>query len=83
MATTIDLGSIIGPPGPPGKVETTIHNQTTPSATWTITHGFGRYPAVTIVDSAGSVVMGKVDYVDDNTITVSFEAAFSGKAYLN
>ena len=83
MPTIIDLGNVIGPPGPPGKVETYIHNQTTPSATWTITHGLGRYPAVTIVDSAGRVVMGDVSYTDDNTVTIAFGAAFSGRAYLN
>ncbi len=60
-----------------------IHNKATAAASWTITHNRGWYPSVTIVDSAGTEVVGDVDYVDKNTVTVTFRAAFSGKAYLN
>ena len=40
-------------------------------------------PAVTVVDSAGTVVIGEVDYLDDNTVRLTFCAAFSGTAYFN
>jgi hypothetical protein len=59
------------------------HNQAVPATTWTITHGLGRYPSVTVVDSAGSVVEGDVQYVSSNQITCTFASAFSGKAYLS
>jgi len=60
-----------------------IHTQSTPSATWTINHNLGRKPSVTIVDSSEKVVFGDITYVTDNQLTVSFSAAFGGKAYLN
>lgn len=59
------------------------HTQATPSKTWMIVHNLGRYPSVTVVDSAGSEVIGDVIYLDNSTVKVSFESAFGGKAYLN
>ena len=63
--------------------QTYTHNQIAASTDWTITHNLGRYPSVTIVDSGGNVVIGDVEYMDSNNITVHFTAAFGGKAYLN
>lgn len=60
-----------------------IHRQQTAAAVWTITHNLGRFPSVTVVDSADTQVVGDVDYIDENTLTVSFVAPFSGSAYLN
>lgn len=62
---------------------TYTHNQTVPLDIWTINHNLGRYPSVSIVDSAGTEVKGKIDYIDENNITVSFSSGFSGKAHLN
>lgn len=59
------------------------YTQATPSATWTITHNLGKYPAVSIVDSAGSAVVGDVEYIDANTVTITFQSAFAGAAYFN
>lgn len=50
---------------------------------WTIEHNLGKYPSVTIVDSGGNVVVGDVQYLSTNEISISFAGAFSGKAYLN
>ena len=58
-------------------------NQASPSATWNITHSLDRYPAVSVVDSAGTVVIGEVQYIDSNNLIVRFSSAFAGKAYLN
>lgn len=60
-----------------------IHNQDIPSNVWTISHPLKKFPSVTIVDSAGTCVIGSVQYVDVNTIICSFSGVFSGKAYLN
>lgn len=60
-----------------------IHNQGTPATSWTITHNLGKYPNVNIVDSANTDVIGEIVYDSLNQITVTFSAAFSGKAYLN
>ena len=58
-------------------------SQMTPSDRWEIAHPLDKYPSVTIVDSAGSIVIGDVDYIDNKTIIITFQSAFSGKAYLN
>lgn len=63
--------------------KTFVHDQMTPKQTWTIYHGLNKRPAVTIVDSTDSLVIGELDYLDDNTVRISFTAAFSGKAYFN
>ena len=57
--------------------------KSTPDSVWDITHDLDKYPSVTIVDSAGSVVIGDITYTSKSTLTVTFSAAFSGKAYLN
>lgn len=60
-----------------------IHDQMIPSSEWEIIHDLKKYPSVTIVDSAGSVVIGEVMYTSENTVTVRFSSAFAGKAYCN
>jgi hypothetical protein len=60
-----------------------VFNQNSPATTWTITHNLGRRPSVTVVDSAGTVVIGEVTYTSDNALTIQFSAGFSGQAYLN
>ena len=70
-----------GPPGAPGA--TFVFEQMAPSAVWTIAHGLGYQPAVTVVDSGGSVVEGEVDYLDADTVILTFSAAFGGVAYLS
>ena len=59
------------------------HNQLTASSTWTITHNLGFFPSVSIVDSGGNYVIGDVNYVSQNVVSVSFSASFGGKAYLS
>jgi hypothetical protein len=59
------------------------HTQAVPAATWVIVHGLGKYPAVTVVDSAGTRVYGDEVQVDLNTVRLDFLAAFSGRAFLN
>ena len=59
-----------------------IFTQASSSSTWVITHPLGGYPSVTIVDSAGTQVIGEVKYDSETQVTVIFTAAFSGFAYL-
>lgn len=58
------------------------HTQGQASTTWVITHALGGKPSVTIVDSADTHVFGEVTYNSNSQITITFSAAFSGKAYL-
>ena len=63
--------------------KTYIYTQMVAADIWTIQHNLNKYPSITVVDSAGSCVVGEVDYKDMNTLTVTFSGAFSGKAFLN
>jgi hypothetical protein len=60
-----------------------VHVQLAPSSVWIVDHSLGKFPAVTVVDSAGTVVVGDVDYQSESRIIITFSAPFSGKAYLN
>lgn len=60
-----------------------VYAQNIPSSTWDITHNMGKYPSVTVIDSAGSVVIGEVTYKSTSQLAVTFTSSFSGKAYLN
>lgn len=60
-----------------------IHNQILSSATWVITHNLNRFPSISIIDTGGNLVFGDVLYLSSDIIQVSFNGAFSGKAYLN
>ena len=85
-----------GPRGLPGSVAGTLpytsitgvpalaylYPQATPSAFWDVTHALGYYPAVTVMDSAGSVVQGDIQHLSANRLTLTFSAAFSGQASL-
>jgi len=59
------------------------HIQEVAATTWTIEHGLGFVPNITVVDSAGTVVEGSYDYPDSNTVILTFIGAFSGRAYLS
>ena len=66
-----------------------VFTQASPAAAWgegsprIVNHGLDKYPSVTIVDSAGTRVIGDVQYIDKNNITITFINPFSGKAFLN
>lgn len=87
---------VAGPPGPKGDPGTAgatgaagapggavfVFTQTTPAAVWNINHNLNGYPAVTVIDSGGTLVEGDVDYLDVNNVRLTFSAAFSGQASL-
>lgn len=83
------LGVDIGPPiaailgGATGSDLTYVHDQTTPSASWTVAHGLSKFPSAVIVDSAGTVVVGDITYLDVNHVRMDFVGAFAGKAFFN
>lgn len=58
------------------------HTQIAASSTWNITHNLDKKPSVMVVDTSNNVVYGDILYVDDQHITLTFSAPFSGKAYL-
>ena len=54
-----------------------------PSATWNITHNLDKFPSVSVADTANQLMYGDTEYINENSLTITFSAPFSGKAYLN
>lgn len=57
--------------------------QGVPATTWNIQHNLGKFPSITVIDTADTVVTGQYEYIDNNNVTLTFSAGFAGKAYLN
>lgn len=60
-----------------------VPTQAVASQVWEVKHNLDKYCAVTVVDSAGNVVVGDIVYIDTNNVRITFTASFSGKAYFN
>lgn len=67
----LDLPSLLG----------YTHIQGSPATDWVVTHNLGRYPsAIAVIDSGGTLCVGAVVHDSINQLTISFGAAFSGRA---
>ena len=71
-----------GLPGPGGSDKNFTHAFTSASSV-TVPHNLGKFPAVTVIDSAGDECEGDVDHIDINNLTVTFSAPFSGTIICN
>lgn len=49
----------------------------------TVTHNLGKYPSITVIDSAGDHIEGDYEYLTINSVRLLFSAGFSGKAIFN
>ena len=65
------------------QAPTFVFTQGVPSTTWNITHNLGKFPSVSVVDTADQLMYGNTEYFNQNSLTITFSAPFSGKAYLN
>ena len=64
-------------------VDTFVFDQAQVSDTWVIVHNLGKYPSVTVIDSAGTQFLTQVEYNSKNQLTIYMNSATTGKAYLN
>ena len=60
-----------------------VHTQSVSASTWTNSHNLGFFPSVNVVDSGRTTVIGDVSYITENQVSISFSAAFGGKAYFS
>lgn len=79
--TPITSGGGGGGPSDYGKTYT--YEQSAVSDEWTIEHNMGKYPSVTVVDSAGNEIIAEVQYIDKNNLVIYMASPFKGTAYLN
>lgn len=56
--------------------------QSTPQTEWVVTHGFNRYPKVTIMDASSEVVETFIHYDNMDQVTIRFSEPVSGRALL-
>lgn len=50
---------------------------------WTINHGLNKRTSVVLTDLDGNVVNAKVNYIDNNQVTITFNTPFAGYAIFN
>jgi hypothetical protein len=53
------------------------------ATSWVIAHNLGKKPSVTVQDGSGNNIIGQITYTDDNNLTLTFNTAFAGTAWLN
>ena len=58
------------------------YTQSIPSTTWLITHNLNTFPSVTLVNSLNKKILADLEYINQNTVLVTFSEAMIGKAYL-
>lgn len=76
QATEIEVGGLV-------EDKHFVYEQGVASDTWVIKHNLGKYPSVSLVDSAGTQFDADVEYNNENTCTVRMNGATTGKAFLN
>jgi hypothetical protein len=59
------------------------HTQGSASTSWVIPHLMNKRPSVSVFDASGNNVSGQIAHTDVNNLTITFNTAFSGVAYLN
>lgn len=73
-----------GPQGAPGQAQNTFtFEQLTPTSIWTIDHNLGFWPKVSIYDTSGREAEGSITNPSLSRTTITFSAAFAGKARLS
>jgi hypothetical protein len=60
-----------------------VFEQDIAATIWNVTHNLGFHPAVTVVDTLDRTFEGRVDYLDENSLTITFATPLTGKAYLS
>jgi len=66
-----------------GSDKSYVFVQGVPATTWTIQHDLQKFPSITVIDTADTVVIGQYTYINNNNVALTFSAGFAGKAYLN
>lgn len=58
------------------------HVQAIPASVWTVPHGLGKRSIPAVYDSAGDVIWGAIRFIDDDNLTITFDAQLSGEAHV-
>jgi hypothetical protein len=79
------LASLVGAQGPAGVSGNGAyhHVQDLSSTVWQISHNLGFNPSITIHDEDENVIIGAIEYVDENTVNLLFNTAVAGNVHLS
>ena len=50
---------------------------------WTILHNLNKFPTIIAIDESGSEIVGDVQFIDLNSVSITFNPPTSGQAYLS
>jgi hypothetical protein len=62
---------------PPDDDEPFVYRQEIPASSAVITHNLGFNPTIVTTTLAGEEIIGDIDYIDVNTVQISFSVPFS------
>lgn len=60
-----------------------VFEQAVSSNVWIVQHNLNKKPSITVVDEYDRVIGCQREYLDENTVVLTFNCAFKGKVYLN
>jgi hypothetical protein len=81
---TLNLVLPKGEKGDPGENSDKNYTATfSPTDNLVVKHDLNKYPAVDVINSAGDEVIGSVNYLNLNSLVVSFSASFGGRITCN
>lgn len=60
-----------------------LYTQGAAATVWTVTHNFGRYPNVMLMDNAGAEMDALIAHTNVNVLTITFNTAQDGQAALS
>lgn len=74
----------VGRRGPPGAdADNNFTQPFTNLAVVEVNHNLGKRPSVVVVNSAGDEVIGDVNHIDEDNLTLTFSSSFSGVVSCN
>lgn len=83
IVLSIDQPGERGPQGPAGAGDAHFEASLSGETDLTVAHNLNKYPALSVIDSAGDEVEGEYIHLDTNTTRLRFSAGFSGIAVFN
>ena len=60
-----------------------VFTQAAAKSVWVVPHNLNKFCAVSVVDTAGTIVYGDIEYDSLNQVTITFSASFSGQVFCN
>lgn len=60
-----------------------VHTQSVPETTWVVMHNLNTKCSVQVVDEDKNEIIAQIDWVNNNTVTITFNIPVSGYVYCN